>query len=127
MKDITKSKELLSELYWRNIAGNAYADVSSNAIKPNPDIHIGLPIFKNTAGKRLMLDKDDQVIETHRPIDVKYYVISQEEKDIYPISTPCIKVSGEALCMDGIRTDNRFIEMLNPKFENFSPLQNYLL
>ena len=61
MKDITKSKELLSELYWRNSAGNAYADVSSNAIKPNPDIHIGLPIFKNTAGKRLMLDKNDQI------------------------------------------------------------------
>lgn len=61
LKNDVDASELLSELYWRNTAGNTYADVSSNAVKPNPNIHIGLPIFKNSAGKRLMLDKDDQV------------------------------------------------------------------
>ena len=72
MKDITKSKELLSELYWRNSAGNVYADVIDNKVGTNIErdnagniisytIHLNKPIFKNTAGKRLMLDKDDQI------------------------------------------------------------------
>ena len=63
------------------------------------------------------ISKDDQVIETHRPLETKYYILSNEIKDIYPLSTPCIKISGEALSMDGIKTDNRFIELLNPRFE----------
>lgn len=63
------------------------------------------------------INKDDQQVETHRPLDIKYYVISDTRQDTYPITTPCIKISGEALSMDGIKTDNRYIELLNPKFE----------
>lgn len=69
------------------------------------------------------INKDDQQVETHRPLDIKYYVISDTRQDTYPITTPCIKVSGEALSMDGIKTDNRYIELLNPKFE--MRLKNY--
>ena len=69
------------------------------------------------------INKDDQQIETHRPLEVKYYAITNEIKDTYPITTPCIKVSGEALSMDGIKTDNRYIELLNPKFD--MRLKNY--
>ena len=72
MKDIAKSKDLLSELYWRNKAGNAYADIIENKVGTNIErdndgniisytIHLDKPIFKNTAGKRLMLDENDQI------------------------------------------------------------------
>lgn len=52
---------LLSELYYRNSQGHAYADVDEHKLKPDPDIHINLPIFKNKAGKRLMLPDDLQI------------------------------------------------------------------
>lgn len=53
---------LLSELYYRNSQGNSYADVDSNKITPiNSRILTHLPIFKNRAGKRLMLPKELQV------------------------------------------------------------------
>ena len=52
---------LLSELYYRNSQGHAYADIDEHKLKPNPDIHINLPIFKNKAGKRLMLPDDLQI------------------------------------------------------------------
>jgi hypothetical protein len=85
MKDITKSKELLLELYWRNSEGHAYADVSSNAVKPNPDIHLGKPIFKNTAGKRLMLDEKDQInpdkIVRYLNIKAKVFIGNETPKD----------------------------------------------
>ena len=58
----TNVQNLLSEIYYRNKAGHTYADVSSNKIAPtNGQIHIGLPIFKNTAGKRLILPKELQI------------------------------------------------------------------
>ena len=71
-KDPSKASELLSELYWRNIAGNAYADGIENKVGTNIErdndgniisytIHLDKPIFKNTAGKRLMLDEEDQI------------------------------------------------------------------
>ena len=55
------AKELLSELYYRNNAGNAYADVVENKVAPNPNIHLGKPIFKDKTGKRLMLEKELQI------------------------------------------------------------------
>jgi len=59
----------LSELYFRNKAGNSYADISDNAVRPtdgileetNYIIHLNKPIFKNKAGKRLMLSENDQI------------------------------------------------------------------
>ena len=63
-------KDLLSELYYRNSSGHSYADVDSNKIKPtegldvgelNYTIHLNKPIFKNKAGKRLLLDEKDQI------------------------------------------------------------------
>jgi hypothetical protein len=72
LKDKVNPKELLSELYWRNDAGHSYADTKDNKIGTNIkyddkgniisyDIHIDKPIFKNKQGKRLMLDKKDQI------------------------------------------------------------------
>jgi hypothetical protein len=54
-------------LYWRNSEGRSYADDDKNKIEPIIEkdnkgnitkctIHQDLPIFKNKAGKRLMLD-----------------------------------------------------------------------
>lgn len=105
----------LKRLYRNAIKSEIYKiQIGDYYIDMNPE---NINVCYDSKDTYIEINKDDQVIETHRPIDVKYYVISQEEKDIYPLSTPCIKVSGEALCMDGIRTDNRFIEILNPKFE----------
>ena len=72
LKDNINPKDLLSELYWRNNVGHSYADTDTNKIGTNIkyddkgniisyDIHINKPIFKNKQGKRLMLDKKDQI------------------------------------------------------------------
>lgn len=105
----------LKRLYRNAIKSEIYKiQIGDYYIDMNPE---NINVCYDSKDTYIEINKNDQVIETHRPIDVKYYVISQEEKDTYPLSTPCVKVSGEALCMDGIRTDNRFIELLNPKFE----------
>ena len=65
-------KELLSEIYYRNKAGNSYADVDTNKwsaeiIKDDSgqvirfDVKLGYPIFKNKAGKRLTLPLEEQL------------------------------------------------------------------
>ena len=55
-------KNILSELYYRNINGNSYADEDENKFIPTiNDIRTNLPIFKNKQGKRLMLDKHNQI------------------------------------------------------------------
>ena len=72
LNDKINPKDLLSELYWRNNEGHSYADIDANKIGTNItydvngkitsyDIHINKPIFKNKQGKRLMLDKKDQI------------------------------------------------------------------
>jgi hypothetical protein len=96
MKDITKSKELLSELYWRNSEGHAYADVIENKVDTDIKrdnngniisytIHIDKPIFKNTAGKRLMLDEKDQInpdkIVRYLNIKAKVFIGNETPKD----------------------------------------------
>ena len=60
---------LLSELYYRNKEGHAYADTDVNKLEPNTKeslnigelIHTNAPIFKNLQGKREMLPKDKQI------------------------------------------------------------------
>ena len=60
---------LLSELYYRNKEGHAYADTDVNKQEPNTKeslnigelIHTNAPIFKNLQGKREMLPKDKQI------------------------------------------------------------------
>lgn len=60
---------LLSELYYRNKEGHAYADTDANKWEPNTKeslnigelIHTNAPIFKNLQGKREMLPKDKQI------------------------------------------------------------------
>lgn len=67
LKNTVNVSELMSEIYKRNIAGNAYADTTTNAIEPVTDINgnhcifIESPIFKNKAGKRIVLSKDKQI------------------------------------------------------------------
>lgn len=72
LKESVSPNVLLSELYWRNKENHAYADYDENKIKPdiekdengnisNVVIHTQYPIFKNTSGKRLMLDVEDQI------------------------------------------------------------------
>lgn len=65
---------LLSEIYYRNKEYHSYADDIGNAVKPydvvkddqdnivaDAGIKVGMPIFKNKAGKRLTLDERDQI------------------------------------------------------------------
>lgn len=53
--------DLLSEVYYRNKAGHAYADISINKVDPTSnDYSIYDPIFKDLSGKRLMLPKELQ-------------------------------------------------------------------
>lgn len=55
---------LLSELYYRNKEGHAYADTDVNKQEPNTKeklIYTNAPIFKNLQGKREMLPKDKQI------------------------------------------------------------------
>ena len=65
-------KNILSELYYRNKAGNSYPDTDDNKLEPsfskNSDgeivdfnIDTTKPIFKNKQGKRLMLPKELQL------------------------------------------------------------------
>lgn len=61
LKQDKNVSDLLSELYYRNKEYNTYADFNTNMIKPShEDYLIDMPIFKNRAGKRIMLDEKDQ-------------------------------------------------------------------
>jgi hypothetical protein len=62
----------LSEIYYRNSEGHAYADIDANKCTADVekdssgnivryDVKICLPIFKNKAGKRLTLPLEEQV------------------------------------------------------------------
>ena len=77
--------DLASELYYRNVAGNCFSDWESNqggvvgnesgnnvASLPNI-IANNYPIYKNRAGKRLTLDRNDMINPTHivRLLNVK--------------------------------------------------------
>jgi hypothetical protein len=56
LADVKKVKELHSELYYRNKEGHAYADDNENKTwEGHEGYSPTLPIFKNKAGKRLML------------------------------------------------------------------------
>ena len=53
--------KLLSELYYRNSAGNAYSDDESHRVTPTDASQSNLPIFKNLQGKREMLPREQQI------------------------------------------------------------------
>ena len=62
LKDDVDPSSLLSDIYYRNSKGNSYADVDINKVAPvDGKILTHLPIFKNKAGKRVMLPKELQV------------------------------------------------------------------
>lgn len=71
LKYMKDTENLLSELYYRNKEGHSYADVGGNKVavgvieddsgKTKFDVKLGLPIFKNLAGKRLMLEEEKQL------------------------------------------------------------------
>lgn len=62
MKDPKQASELLSEIYYRNSAGTASPDYDTYKAEPiKGKIHLGMPIFKNKAGKRLMLKPELQI------------------------------------------------------------------
>jgi hypothetical protein len=113
--DFTKLSKELNLLYRSAIKSEIYKiQIGDYYIDMNPQ---NINICYDSQDTYIEISKDDQVIETHRPLETRYFVLTNEDKDIYPLSTPCIKISGEALSMDGIKTDNRFIELLNPRFE----------
>jgi hypothetical protein len=62
LKNSTQASELLSEVYYRNSTGTASPDDDKHKAEPiNGQIHLGKPIFKNKAGKRLMLEPELQI------------------------------------------------------------------
>lgn len=77
LKSGATAQDLASELYYRNSAGNNYADWETNKVKPvltgsgsgtvlfSDVVNKNLPIFKNRAGKRLTLDRNDMINPTH--------------------------------------------------------------
>lgn len=84
LQDGVNISELNSELYYRNSAGNTYADVEINKIAPeNGIIYTDKPIFKNKLGKRLMLPKELQInpdkIVRYLNIKAKVYIEASAE------------------------------------------------
>nr|DAU84751.1 MAG TPA: stabilization protein [Caudoviricetes sp.] len=71
LNDGVTVKQLSSELYYRNNAKHTYADWETNKLKPtvlNLSIIIDrqLPVFKDRAGKRLVLEnREDMINPTH--------------------------------------------------------------
>lgn len=72
----TTTIDLATEMYYRNIAGNQYADWDSNkaavgdtvngsVLTMNTIINKGYPIYKDRSGKRPTLDYNDMVNPTH--------------------------------------------------------------
>ena len=70
------TKEVLSEMYYRNKAGHAYSDYDTEKVAPgsysitdkdgnvtnyDETIHTNLPIYKNIAGKREVLPEKQQI------------------------------------------------------------------
>ena len=81
LKDSINPSSLLSELYYRNRAGNSYADIDLNKAAPeNGVIHTNKPIFKNKLGQRLMLPLDKQInpdkIVRYLNVKAKVYIES---------------------------------------------------
>ena len=84
LKKDVKATELLSELYYRNSAGNVFADSDTNKKEPvNGVINTELPIFKNKAGKRLMLPKHLQINSDKivRYLNIKAKVLIEPENN----------------------------------------------
>ena len=86
LKEGVEVSSLLSELYYRNREGNTFADVESNKLAPEEGVvHVGLPIFKNKAGKRLMLPRELQINPDKivRYLNIKANVfIDSDSKDL---------------------------------------------
>ena len=62
LKDDVDPSSLLSDIYYRNNKGNSYADTDINKVAPlDGKILTHLPIFKNKAGKRVMLPRELQI------------------------------------------------------------------
>ena len=62
LKPGVRISDLYSELYYRNSRGVSYADSDIYKVAPgDPDYKPSLPIFKNKAGKRLMLPRELQI------------------------------------------------------------------
>lgn len=72
LNDYVNVENLLSELYYRNTKGRSYADIDDNKVDAGVekdalgnvtkfDVKLGWPIFKNLAGKRLMLEAEKQL------------------------------------------------------------------
>ena len=82
LKDGVNPYELLSEMYCRNTAGHAYADNVSNKYEASDvtDIRTDLPVFKNIAGKRVMLDNPINPDKIVRYLNIKanVYIVDNE-------------------------------------------------
>ena len=62
LKDGIDASTLLSELYYRNNAYISYSDFDEHKQAPiNGVVQLGMPIFKNKLGQRVMLPKDLQI------------------------------------------------------------------
>lgn len=62
LKESVNIADLHSELYYRNGRGVSYADADKYKVAPGDSSYsIDLPIFKNKAGKRLMLPRELQI------------------------------------------------------------------
>ena len=84
LKDGVNISDLHSELYYRNSRGVSYADSENNKVAPgDSNYSINDPIFKNKAGKRLMLPRELQInpdkIVRYLNIKAKVFIDSNNE------------------------------------------------
>jgi hypothetical protein len=86
---MNKVSELLSEIYYRNSKGHAYADSDISKCEPiNGEIHTHLPIFKNKQGKRLTLPKELQINPDKivRYLNIKAKIVIKAQNDTFNAS-----------------------------------------
>ena len=85
LKSTVNISDLHSELYYRNSRGVSYADADKYKVAPGDSSYsIDLPIFKNKAGKRLMLPRELQINPDKivRYLNIKANVfIDSDDKD----------------------------------------------
>ena len=100
LNDYVNVENLLSELYYRNNEGHSYADINDNKVDAEVvkdalgnvtgfDVKLGLPIFKNLAGKRLMLEEEKQL----NPDKLIRYLNIRANISIIPDTTETQKAS----------------------------------
>lgn len=110
------------ELDKTNIQKNIYKLIRDNIIEQNYELEVGpftlninpreLSAIYQTAITKVEISNKDIYYETERPLEIKYYVISNEVSETYSPSLPYFIVSGNILNIDGTTEEHYSIELV---------------